>query len=154
MHIDKNTIGGFVFLVAGSVGLAAAWNLPVGSMQLPGPGALPLVLSGAMVLLSLALIFGDRSVAPDAAGSEAPDKHGEFRIAATVLLIAAYIAVIGALGFFLDTFLLTTALFMLGAPRLRILWPALGGLASTAVAYGLFVSLLGVPLPAGSLWGG
>jgi hypothetical protein len=42
-------------------------------------------------------------------------------------------------------------MFMLGAPGFRILWPVIGGLASTVVAYGLFVFMLGVPLHAGSI---
>lgn len=155
MRLDRNQIGGLVFAVLGAIGLWAAWGLPFGNARLPGPGAMPIVLSGALVILSLALLFADRTVAPeDASAVDMPDKWGELRIGATALLIMVYIAAIGLLGFFLDTFLLTFAMFMLGAPGFRILWPAIGGLASTVVAYGLFVFMLGVPLPAGSIWGG
>jgi hypothetical protein len=152
----RDLVGGIVFLAVGGLTLYLARGLPLGQVRLPGPGALPTIAGVAITLLSLLLAWrGMKSLrAVTRSDGPAPDWQGYSRIAAVAALIAVYTAVISWLGFFVSTALLMTVLFMLGVERPMRWGPPAAGLAATAAAYVLFVTLLDVRLPVGSLWGG
>lgn len=151
----RDLAGAAVFLVIGALAIYLGGDLSVGQLKLPGPGAMPMLAGIAIVLLSL--VLGARGWAslrstghPGGAGIE---RWGYVRIGATVVLVGVYTAVLSWVGFFAGTVLLMTALFMLGAERPFGWGPPLAGVVVTAAAYVLFVTLLEVHLPVGSLWG-
>jgi putative tricarboxylic transport membrane protein len=117
----------------------------------PGPGFFPLVVSAALLLVSLAL--GVRawrlSPSPDAVESSSPPRV--LTLAGTVVALAVYITAFDRVGFVLSTTALLAFLFgALGRYR----WPvALGIAVAVALAARLvFDTWLQVRLPA-DLWG-
>lgn len=151
----RDLVGGGVFLVIGALAIYLGSDLAVGRLRLPGPGAMPMIAGIAIVLLSLALgARGLASLRPAARSNESVvERWGYVRIGATMVLIAAYTAVLPWLGFLAGTILLMTALFMLGSERPFGWGPPVAGVVVTGAAYVLFVTLLDVHLPVGSLWG-
>ncbi|MGJ3263281.1 MAG: tripartite tricarboxylate transporter TctB family protein [Salinarimonas sp.] len=154
MSRTRDLIAGSSFAALGAAGIALASHLPMGSMRLPGAGAMPIVLSTALAVLSLVLIW--RTLlgrTPEVEDTDGPaDTFGNARVGLAAVLIVAYAAVLSWLGFFLATSILMVLLFMIGAKRPLSLPPVLAGIAVTAVAWALFVLALDVRLPVGAIW--
>lgn len=111
---------------------------PVGPKALPYLVALMLLLAGAQGLLR-----------PDPAGSW-PARSAIPKLVAATLVFLTYSVALAPLGFFLSTTLVVAALSHLyGAPARR-------GVPAAALLSGalwlLFVYLLALPLPVGTLW--
>ncbi|MGP9819448.1 tripartite tricarboxylate transporter TctB family protein [Salinarimonas sp. NSM] len=155
MSRARDLIAGCAFAALGATGIALAYDLPMGSTRLPGAGAMPILLSCALLVLALALIW--RTLAGGAASEEDTDgpvdTFGQGRVAVAAALIAAYAAVLSWLGFILATSILMALLFMLGAKKPLSLAPVLSGIGVTALAWALFVLALDVRLPVGAIWG-
>jgi Tripartite tricarboxylate transporter TctB family len=136
-----------VFLLLAAFICVEAWQVPFGSLRMPGAGFFPLLLGVTLGVLSL-LLFGTSLLGP---GGEPIDVRPERR---EVVQLAASIFVAVFL-FERAGFLLTMALFvavvmkMLGTMRwvTAILFALLGSIA----AYVVFGRLLLIALPSGLL---
>jgi putative tricarboxylic transport membrane protein len=136
--------GAILLLLAAGV----AWEARTFVVGFPadpvGPRALPLFAASILALGGVRFLLR-----PDP-GPSWPDRSDQGRLAAAVGLLAAYPVLLPTLGFVATTGGAVTALSLLfGGPRLRSVGAAFlfaGGL------YLLFVQLLGVPLPLGSLF--
>jgi hypothetical protein len=153
----REILGGVAFLLVAGMALYWGRGLSLGKLRLPGPGALPCFAAVGIVILSLALVVqGIRKArgTPHSSGEKAESVSGGLtRIAVAVALIAAYAVALSWAGFLVSTVILATALFMLGAPR-PMVWSSLAfGICLAGGSYLLFVRLLDIKMPIGSLWG-
>ncbi|MCL4760729.1 MAG: tripartite tricarboxylate transporter TctB family protein [Burkholderiales bacterium] len=124
----------------------------IGSVTAPGPGLFPLLLAGALCVVSFALLIhqGRRSGAQARADDPQPadDRRGRKTFWLVAALLFAYTLLLEPLGFWVSSFVCLSALFNVGnAWR----WPtaSLAAAATVAVAYVVFIVLLNVPLPRG-----
>lgn len=127
-----------------------SWRLHVGSFHNPGAGFLPFY--AALLFAALALI----SLVQDLKAMSGPASEiwGEVhkgRLAAMVVSLFIYVAVLEWLGFMLATFLLMLVLFRLLEPY-RWTTVLLLSLVTMGAAYVFFVVLLDSRLPRG-VWG-
>jgi putative tricarboxylic transport membrane protein len=125
---------------------------PVGPKALPYLAAAILVLAGGRVALraGVAAARARPARAHEPGLPEAPGRARLPRIAAAAGAFLAYAAVLPWLGFFASTTLVVALLSELyGAPRPHGL---LAAALLTGTLWVLFVHLLGLPLPAGTLW--
>lgn len=137
---DRLLAAGFLALGAGLA--ASSFALPEGVGRLPGPGFFPRVIGGAMVLLSLGLLWQSRRPAPAPEGGEpAADARG---VLGAIGLLALYLLLWGT-----GLFALRTAVFLLlllrflGQPWKTALAVAVPVTAAVVLAFqvGLGVSL-------------
>lgn len=157
----RNTIGGAAFLVIGAAALYAGADLEMGSLLVPGPGALPKMALLAICALSAVLLLSGRRQAPafepEGRAEEAPpemaDPGAYTKVATTIAAILAFVLALPAFGFLLSSAVLMAVLAGLGAEKQWSIPAMLGGLITAVAAYLLFAKALGVPLPAGSFWG-
>jgi putative tricarboxylic transport membrane protein len=109
-----------------------------------GPKALPLLAAGTLVLAGVHAIWRPRERDGSAGGS------ATWKVAAAAAAFLGYGLTLSFLGFFTATTLVVATLSILyGAP------PAKGFAAAALLAAGLwllFVLLLALPLPIGTLW--
>jgi len=122
-------------------------KLPFGTVHSPGQGFFPWWISAVIFLLALFLLFqaltSPSSVTRGGSGRIA-------KVAALLVILAAYTFLLEPLGYPLCTFLLV--LFMLRATDPQRWTVALGIAALTAVgSYVVFAIWLSVPLPRGPL---
>jgi putative tricarboxylic transport membrane protein len=131
-------------------GAAAAYEsakLPFGTVHSPGQGFFPWWVSAVIFLLALLLLFhaltSRSSVAREGSGRVV-------KVAALLVILAAYTLLLEPLGYPLSTFFLV--LFMLRATYPQGWTVALGmALISAVGSYIVFAVWLGVPLPRGPL---
>jgi putative tricarboxylic transport membrane protein len=132
----------------------SSYRLKLGSLSEPGPGLMPFLLGILLSIFSLSLLL--RSLKKHPTGSK--DSRGESpwagvdfkKVVLIFMALVCYAFLLESIGFVLVTFLLLLLLFKIVEPRKWV--PAL--VASTliaAVAYLLFVTILGVDLPSGVL---
>jgi putative tricarboxylic transport membrane protein len=117
----------------------------------PGPGFFPLLVSAALLLVSLALGVRAWRRPPPPAAAEAPAPSRVWALIATIVALAVYITAFDRVGFVVSTTALLAFLFgALGRYR----WPvALAGAVAVALAARLvFDTWLQVRLPA-DVWG-
>lgn len=144
MKIADRSIGAVLVLLGLAIG-AAATTYRVGFMTDPvGPRALP-YLTAFMIACAGATIF-----ARPRSSSSAFDPDAARRTTTAAVSFAAYALFLPLLGFFLSTALVIVALARLfGGPWRPVLASAL---ATAGGLWLLFVALLRLPLPVGSLW--
>ncbi|MGO2110423.1 MAG: tripartite tricarboxylate transporter TctB family protein [Pseudoclavibacter sp.] len=133
-----------VIAAGGAVLALSATTVPEAGGDMFGPRWWPTVLSIALVVLGVALI-GVAFTKADTAREDSPTKLGVIRLLLLFALIAAYGAAWYFVHFVAVTLVLACALtFVLGGRGWRdlILFPVI----ATAVLYGVFGLLLGVPL--------
>ena len=122
-------------------------KLPLGTIHKPGQGFFPFWISAVLFLLGLFLLFQALTSRPST------DREGSGRVAkvaALLVVLAAYTFLLDPLGYPLCTFLLV--LFMLRATDPQPWTVALSMAAITAVgSYVVFAIWLSVPLPRGPL---
>ncbi|MGW7682288.1 tripartite tricarboxylate transporter TctB family protein [Kribbella sp. NPDC054772] len=128
-------IGGYVAVSARGLGI---W-LPEG----PGPGFFPLVLAGALILLSVGWFFQTPRLEP----VPADDRHAVSRAAAvTIASLIVLALLLGVLGFQVCVFVfLMFHLRWIG--KVRWLTASAVAVAGSVGAFHLFSDLLLVPLP-------
>lgn len=154
VRLSRDLVGGAVFLAGGIVAIWSAADLSMGTLRLVGPGAFPILLGVALVLLATALIVQSlRTTAAPRTDEEAPEPFGHARVALVAALIAVFIAILPLAGFVVASAALMVALYAIGARQPFSLFPLVAGLLTSLVAYLLFVLALGVPLPMGIFWG-
>ena len=159
---SRNLLGGLLFVGIGIATVAGAILLPMGTTRLPGPGALPLGLGVSLLVLGAVLALSGPAKKPagaptavEPAGSDtsAPDAFGHWRVALAAALILAFVAALPVIGFPLGGSILMIALYGLGAERPFGAYPIVAGVLTAIIAHVLFVVILGVPMPAGRVWG-
>jgi putative tricarboxylic transport membrane protein len=118
----------------------------------PGPGAFPLGIGVSLMVLSVCLAVQSlRGGMQKSESDTIAERWGMLRVLAVCGLVALYIFALPIVGFTLDTALLMTALYAVGSGRLGIREIA-AALLTTGATYALFVAILEVRLPQGSLW--
>ncbi|NVO14964.1 MAG: tripartite tricarboxylate transporter TctB family protein [Rhodoplanes sp.] len=152
--ISRDLVGGVAFLAVGLLTIWLATDLDVGTLRLVGPGAMPIAVGVAMIGLAAALIV--RAVRRPEAGvveEEPPDTWGYARVAAVIVLIGLFILVLPVAGFLISSFALMYVFYAIGIGRPFSRFALVAAVVSSLAAYGLFVLILGVRLPAGILGG-
>jgi putative tricarboxylic transport membrane protein len=136
-----------ITLVFGAMAAYESSKLQFGTVHSPGPGFFPWWTSAVIVLLALILLV--QALTPRS--SAAQEGSGRIaKVAALLVVLAAYTFLLEPLGYPLCTFLLV--LFMLRATDPQRWSVALGMAAITAVgSYIVFAVWLSVPLPRGPL---
>lgn len=150
--LTRSIIGAALFFVLGCVVAVTAARLPMGSARVPGPGAFPLGIGVSLIVLSICLAVQSLRGGAEESENGPAERWGTLRVAAVCGLVALYIFALPIVGFTVDTALLMTALYAVGSGQLRIREVA-AALLTTAAIYALFVAILEVRLPQGSLWG-
>ena len=139
-----------VAVVALAFGAMAAYEstkLPFGTVHNPGPGFFPWWTSAVIVLLALILLVQSLTSRSSTA-QEAPGRIA--KVAALLVVLAAYIFLLDPVGYPLCTFLLVLFMLRVTDPQRWVV--ALGMAAITAVgSYIVFAIWLSVPLPPGPL---
>ena len=135
-----------VTLVLLGLALYVIWTargMPAGTVALPGPGFFPSAIGTLLALVSIGILI---RLARRQDGARVAFGHRDIAIALAALFVVAM--VFEKLGAIVTLGLL---LFVLVAAFARIaLWrAALGAVAGAAVAWLVFVHLLGVQLPRG-----
>lgn len=147
-------------VVVGLVGLGLAasylvWTLirlPLGQRAEPGAAVFPLVAGVLLALASVALLAEARRESPPHQGADAtrmsPSDRRRWRVTAASLV--AYPLLLPHLGY-LPTTLLVCLVVLRGLAHDRWGWDRVGlaAAALTILVWGLFVGVLGVPLPTG-----
>jgi hypothetical protein len=149
-------------LAAIGVYLAAAWLLPRGTVERPGPGFYPVVVGVFGAVVALTWVLGTlRRPAALPAESGAPGdlvtatgpalgRPARLRVIATATLLVAFCLGLSRVGYPLAA-LVFVALALRGMGA-RWLPAILMALVSAGVSYYVFGVLLGVPLPSGVLF--
>lgn len=145
-------LGAVAGVLFGLVGTFASLQLPLGTSRLLGPGAVPLLLSLAMVGLSLALLIKPGA---DEADEDEEDGglHGAAMVALVALMIGAFALLLTWLGFIVAGTALMYGLYAIGEEKLVSAKALVRAVLTALAAYLLFVVALSVNMPAGTLWG-
>ncbi len=143
---------GICFLILiGSLGIWQAYRLPLGSLKNPGAGLFPfwisLILCGLGVLSLMNLIVDRGRVKP----VSWPMPPAWKRIGFGLLFFTVYALILEPLGYVFSTILLML-LFSKIIFQKSWLQSALLGFLAVLASYSLFVWLLGMRLPAITLW--
>ncbi len=145
--MNKDRLGGLVFLFAGIYGFLFSFKLPMGKWNEPGPGVFPIFLSILLLTIGIVLFIVSKEKAKI-------DWKKAFKQQTTswliVLFTAIYIIALEQLGYVITTALYLFALFLF-ASRIK-LWMALflTSILSPASWY-FFKKVLGIQLPLGLL---
>jgi putative tricarboxylic transport membrane protein len=145
--VRRDVVVATLALALGAAAIFESAKLPLGTVRNPGEGFFPWWTSVVIVLLALVLLTQALTSRPSA-NQQAPGRIT--KVAALLLVLAAYIFLLDSLGYLLCTFLLV--LFMLRATDAQR-WPvALSMALLTALgSYVVFAIWLSVPLPRGPL---
>jgi hypothetical protein len=147
-----------VILLAAAVLFTQAWSLERWSVQGPGEGFFPLLLSAGLAVLGLVqLVAPGQRTGPDrpTADSELPPADADPAAPRDRLAYAIYVGATLAFALLFTRLgvLLSVLLFMIVTVRFaeRRAWGAalLSGVIADLVLYVVFGRLLGVPLPQG-----
>ena len=158
--MNKDVLSGLILLVIAGLYFAATGQIADSTLaDEVGAAGLPRVLSFALaglglVLLVRSLIAARSAPVLEAGGAEDKDEDARLPRAIGFLLFgAAYVMVLPVLGYLLSTALLIGAIALFERTERPWAVPviALGG---SALYWAIFVKLLGVNQPVGSLWRG
>jgi len=151
MSKHKDLIGGLFWLGVGILLSLWATRYSIGSLTLPGPGSLPLVLGLILILLSI-IVIARGILSSRVTGGDSPSflltgwKKGVYTV--VILLLGAFF--FERLGYLLTFFLLIVFL-MRGAGAQSWKRTVLVAICSALGVYLVFVRLLEQPLPLGLL---
>ncbi len=139
-----DTAAGALGVAGGIILLITSWQLDVGSLRLPGPGAWPFLLSLAFIFLGGWLLFR-----PDPAAKTLTSLEPRWgRLALALVTLFGYVMILGLLGYLVATSLLLFVQLRWVEScnwRTSLLTAVLGSVISFVV-FGLWLK---VPLPAG-----
>jgi len=147
-------------LIAGLVGLLLslgygqqAWTtLPMGKIREPGAAVFPLIVAALMAVSSLMILFEEmRSPDSQEGPLGLPSGANLHRLLGIVASLVGYGVMAYLVGHLIASVLLSLALVHLINPGSWVRTVVIG-LAISLSTYGMFVSMLGVPLPRGVLW--
>ena len=146
--MTTDRVAGLGLAVFAAIVLEESWRsrLPLGTVAMPGPAYMPMLLAGALLVLGL-LIAAQGAGAPRL-GSLG---WGEWRHAAAIVGVCDFMAqALERLGYRL-TMALACAFLLIVVERRRLAAGALFALALAFGTYYLFDTLLRVQLPRGPL---
>lgn len=139
------------WLALGIVVVTISSGLKLGTLRSPGPGLMPFLLGALLVVAALPILAG-------AIGARSADgAHGAWTFsglrnpALITACISGYALGLDALGFLAATFLFLLALLKF-LERSRWMGPLAIAAIAALIAYVVFVRLLDVELPAGTVW--
>ena len=136
-----------VALAFGAMAVYESTKLPFGTVHNPGPGFFPWWTSAVIVLLAL-ILLAQSLTSRSSNAQEVPGRIA--KVAALLVVLAAYIFLLDPVGYPLCTFLLVLFMLRVTDPQRWVV--ALGMAAITAVgSYVVFAIWLSVPLPRGPL---
>ncbi len=141
---------GIALILIGFLFCIGSLRLGIGKLNSPGPGFLPLIAGGLLILLSLGTISEGRRI--KRAESTSPLFKGKRSVVPFSVLISllVYSLVLDLLGYLLATFLMLVLLFSIW--KKQRLMVVLGASALiTVVTYFFFGSFLKITLPTGFL---
>ena len=147
-------------LIAGLVGLLLslaygqqAWStLPMGKIRQPGAAVFPLIVAALMAVSSLMILFEEmRALDSEEAPLVLPSGAGLHRLLGVGATLVGYGVMAYLVGHLIASVILCLALVHLINPGSWVRTVVIG-LAISLSTYGMFVSMLGVPLPRGVLW--
>jgi putative tricarboxylic transport membrane protein len=143
VRVDRVT-GGMLVLMGVAAGLEATTYDVLFMTDPVGPKALPLLVAAILVIAGLSALFRPRP------SVSLPDRPTIVAMAGAVAAFLVYTTLLPFLGFFIATTLVVLALSLLYQGPLV---PSLAAaLALSGALWLLFVALLSLPLPIGSLW--
>jgi putative tricarboxylic transport membrane protein len=127
---------------------------PLGALDNPGPGFLPLLLAVAMAGMSVSLsVKAWKNKRANDSSLFWPEKGGLFKVSVAFLTIILFTALLNMTGYMMNIFFLFLILLR-PIGRQRWVWSISIALAATLVSYFLFDKWLMVPLPRGMWFGG
>ena len=145
--MSKERLGSLGFLLVGVFGLSQAARLSLGSLEKPGPGVFPLILSALLCMVGASLLFSEKGQGRLQWRTIVRQKARVWQI---VLQTGVFILTLEWLGYplasaiYLFSLLSWTCGFRVGqAAGLAVLL--------TATSWYVFVNFLGVQLPPGLL---
>jgi len=146
MLISKNLVSGIVFVAMAVIFGFTSWGYKLGTASSVGPGMFPLILSGLLGILGIAVIVS--GLGKDAAA------FGRLPWRAIALVVASPLVFVGSVSF-LGLVPATALLAFIGAFASRTM--TLARAAAAAVGLGLAVWLifivgLGITVPAFGQW--
>ncbi len=140
-HNDRIFAGLLLLLAIGFGAMALAMHVPFAYDPL-GPTAFPLILSGALGVMSITLMLRP------AAGTGLPGGHVGAQLVGVLVVLIAYAALFTRAGYLASTVVAMIVLARIfGASWVKAI---VSGVVLTAASYGLFVWALGIVLPVGS----
>jgi len=139
-----------VWLILGVAVCVESWSLKIGTFNNPGPGFLP--FWAGLLLAFFSLISLIKTAAAEKVRGETSVWAGVnvSKLALIILALLLYVALLNTLGFYLCTLLLLIFLFRAAEPYP---WRTvlLASVLSLAAVYVVFVLLMDVRLPSGTL---
>lgn len=147
--MNSERISSLALILLSVLILAESRSYPLGTIDYPGPGFLPILLGIAIGLMALILFISSWAQMPPRKTSW-PDRQGFIKVGAIFIGIFLFTLLIEVSGYLLNTFLLFV---MLLRPVGKQSWPLtlLISFAAVLTAYLLFDVWLKVPLPRG-IW--
>lgn len=140
-HNDRIFAGLLLVLALGFGAMALAMHVPFAYDPL-GPTAFPLILSGALGVMSITLMLRP------AAGTGLPGGRVGAQLVGVLVVLIAYAALFTRAGYLASTVVAMIVLARIfGATWVKAI---ISGVVLTAASYGLFVWALGIVLPVGS----
>jgi hypothetical protein len=146
-----DTFAGILFLVSALYAGFLSYDLEIGSLSSPEAGFLPLLVSALLFVTSIPLIllpFGGKE-GTDSQVSERGKGAGRTVLFLLVLSVI-YLGLLRFVGFWIDTFLLIPALYLLSGGK-SLVRSILFSIVTIIVSYILFTMLLRVEFPHGVL---
>lgn len=151
-----NLVLGLAVAAVGVVALAGAADLDMfGDHRVPGPGFLPILLAGALLLLGLllaALTLVRWRVRPAGEEDRAFEARGLVRAGRVWIGFLVSIPLMALIGF-VPAMVILVAYLIFAVERITGVRPVLAAILIPAAIYAIFAFLLGVDLPAASLFG-
>ena len=149
--MNKEHVGGLIFLLTGIYGLIFSLGLPMGRWNEPGPGAFPFGLAVLLAFSGIMIIARAKSKKEEEEGKARPFLHNLITPLLIVLLTLSFILTLERVGYVSSVLVYLFVLFF-GICRYKL--PLAAGMA---VVFGLgswylFAKILGVQLPL-SFWG-
>ena len=124
----------------------------MGTMSQPGAASFPLMVAVLMAVSSLVILLEDMKSSDSGEGSLGlPSGAGFYRVLGVVVSLAGYAVIAHLVGHLIGSVLLSLAMVHLIKPGSWIRTLVIG-LAVSLSAYGVFIAMLGVPMPKGVLW--
>ncbi len=152
MKAHQDQVSGLFLLFVSIIACFSAYGMGLGSMSNPGPGTISFGIGVLMGVLSLILFLKPLLTSRKAtAQAPEPGPRLSLRPFLTLAVLVAYGIAFNRIGFVASTFLVMMAL-MWGVGRQKLMFSLFISIVAAGAAYLLFVVILGLPFPPGTLW--
>jgi hypothetical protein len=144
MTLRSDHVSGAFFVALGALIIALSGDLPFGDLSMPGAGFLPMLVSGLMILLGLALIARAAESPAFATINWSDGKHATL----VFLITGAAIALYERAGFIITMVLMMLALLLI-IERRNAVRATIFSVAVIVVTFATFEYVLKTPLAEG-----